>query len=206
MLNRIRKDIEPLTNSLALRLASTGISPNTWTLIGFICALIAGILYAYNAYIPYAYLYAGIALLASGFFDIVDGSVARVTKKVSSIGAFLDSTLDRISEVALFIGIIASNVMNPLLVALALSLSLLVSYSRARAEGIGVNLQGIGIGERAERLIILAVSSILASIISIELIQYGIVIIVILAGITFAHRVLSVFNAMARRSSSPPQP
>jgi len=152
------------------------------------------------------YLYAGIALLTSGFFDIVDGSVARVTKKVSSIGAFLDSTLDRVSEVALFIGIIASNVMNPLLVALALALSLLVSYSRAKADSIGVNLQGIGIGERAERLIILAVSSIIASIISIELIQYGIIIIVILAGITFVHRILSVFNAMAQRSSSPPQP
>ena len=206
MLNRIRKDIEPLTNSLALRLASTGLSPNTWTLLGFFSALLAGVLYALNSYIQYAYLYAGIALLTSGFFDIVDGSVARVTKKVSSIGAFLDSTLDRVSEVALFIGIIASNVMNPLLVALALSLSLLVSYSRAKADSIGVNLQGIGIGERAERLIILAVSSIIASIISIELIQYGIIIIVILAGITFVHRILSVFNAMAQRSSSPPQP
>ncbi len=206
MLNRIRKDIEPLTNDLALRLASTGLSPNTWTLLGFSSALLAGVLYALNAYIPYAYLYAGIALLTSGFFDMVDGSVARVTKKVSSIGAFLDSTLDRVSEVALFIGIMASNTMNPLLVALALALSLLVSYSRAKADSIGVNLQGIGLGERAERLMVLAVSSIIASIISIELIQYGIMIIVILAGITFVHRVLSVFNAMAQRSSSPPQP
>ncbi len=206
MLNKIRKDIEPLTNNLALRLASVGLSPNALTLIGFSLAVLTGIIYALHVYIPYAYLYAGIMLLLSGFFDIVDGSVARVTKRVSDAGAFLDSTLDRVSEVALFIGILASNVVNPLLIALALSLSLLVSYSRARAESIGVNLQGIGIGERAERLIILAVSSIMAGIIAIELIQYGIVIIVVLAGITFAHRVLSFFNAMAQRSSSPPQP
>lgn len=205
MLNKIRKDIEPLINSFALRLASVGLSPNALTLIGFSLAVLAGIIYALNAYISYAYLYAGITLLLSGFFDIIDGSVARVTKRVSDAGAFLDSTLDRVSEVALFIGILASNVVNPLLIALALSLSLLVSYSRARAEGVGVNLQGIGIGERAERLIILAVSSIIASIIATELMQYGIVIIVILAGITFAHRILSFFNAMAQRSSSPPQ-
>ncbi len=205
MLNRIRKDIEPMMNRVGLRFAATGLSPNSWTLIGFTFAVLAGVLYASHSYLEHAYLYAGITLLISGFFDIVDGSVARVTKKVTKSGAFLDSTLDRVAEVAIYTGIAFSGKVSPVLVILALALSLLVSYARARAEGVGVELKGIGIGERAERLLLLASFSI-ASVISLELIQYGLMIIIVLAAITFIHRVLRVLSAMAQGSSSHPQP
>ncbi|MFN4336423.1 MAG: CDP-alcohol phosphatidyltransferase family protein [Candidatus Nitrosocaldus sp.] len=206
MLNRIRKDIEPIMNRVGLRFAATGLSPNSWTLIGFGFAVLAGVLYALHPHLEYAYLYAGIMLLISGFFDMVDGSVARVTKKVTKSGAFLDSTLDRVAEVAIYTGIALNSKVSPALVILALALSLLVSYARARAEGVGVELKGIGIGERAERLLLLASFSIASVIISLELIQYGLIIIIVLAAITFIHRVLKVLNAMAQGSSSHPQP
>ncbi|MEM0029623.1 MAG: CDP-alcohol phosphatidyltransferase family protein [Candidatus Nitrosocaldus sp.] len=206
MLNRIRKDIEPMMNRIGVGFAATGLSPNTLTVIGFALAVLAGFFYALQFMLEYAYLYAGITLLVSGFFDMVDGSVARVTGRVSRAGAFLDSTLDRVAEVAIYTGIVLSSKVNPVLAILALALSLLVSYARARAEGVGVELKGIGIGERAERLLLLALFSIASVFISLELIQYGLIIIIVLAAITFIHRVLAVLSAMAQGSSSHPQP
>ncbi|MEM3124292.1 MAG: CDP-alcohol phosphatidyltransferase family protein [Candidatus Nitrosocaldus sp.] len=206
LLNRIRKDIEPMMNRIGVGFAATGLSPNALTLIGFALAVFAGLLYALQSMLEHAYLYAGIVLLVSGFFDIVDGSVARVTGKVSRAGAFLDSTLDRVAEVAIYAGIVLSSKVNPALVILTLAFSLLVSYARARAEGVGVELKGIGVGERAERLILLSIFSIASITISMELMQYGLLIILVLAAITFIHRVLAVLNAMAQGSSSHPQP
>ncbi len=206
MLNRIRKSIQPATDGIALRFASSGLSPNAFTLMGFLTAAVAGIMYASYEYVDYSYLYAGIILLISGFFDIIDGSLARVTNRVSKIGAFLDSTLDRVSEAVLFIGIMASGVTHPLFVVTALTLSFLVSYTRARGESMGINLQGIGIGERAERLLVLALFSIIAGIMDIQLVQYGIIIVALLAGVTFIHRLLSIFSAVDQHSSSHPQP
>ncbi|MEM2965486.1 MAG: CDP-alcohol phosphatidyltransferase family protein, partial [Candidatus Nitrosocaldaceae archaeon] len=140
--------------------------------------------------------YGGIALLVSGFVDMIDGSVARVTKRVSKKGAFLDSTLDRVSEVAIYAGILYSNVANDMLVLVAITSSLLVSYARARAESLGIELKGIGIGERAERLLILSIASIL-SIIKIEMLNYGIALICIIAIITFIQRIIATLNRLS---------
>ncbi|MGD0013026.1 MAG: hypothetical protein ABSD56_01170, partial [Bryobacteraceae bacterium] len=75
-------------------------------------------------------------------------------------GAFLDSTLDRVAEVAIFLGILAGGLAPPMLVLSALSLSFLVSYTRAKGDALGIRLSGVGIGERSERLLILAIASI----------------------------------------------
>jgi archaetidylinositol phosphate synthase len=96
-------------------------------------------------------------LLFAGFFDIVDGAVARVTKRTSALGGYLDSVLDKVSEIIIFIGILIGSFTNPVLVLVALSLSLLVSYTRARGEGLGVDLKGKGIAERAERILIIII-------------------------------------------------
>ncbi len=197
MLNRLRDKIEPIMNSIGSNLASTGISPNTWTVIGFLIAIVSGIVYALNNYIQFAMLYGGIILLIAGFVDMIDGSVARVSKRVSKKGAFLDSTLDRVSEVIIYAGILYSGI-NSMLVLAAITTSLLVSYTRARAESLGIELKGIGIGERAERLLILAITSIIASITNnIMIIEYGLIIIAIIAGITFLHRVIITINKLS---------
>lgn len=192
MLNRIRDRIEPAMNSLGLKFASSGLSPNFWTSVGFVLSIASAAAYASANIAMYATIYGGILLLASGFFDIVDGSVARATKQISRKGAFLDSTLDKVAEVIVFLGILYGGLADPAMVLIALGLSLLVSYSRARAESLGIELKGVGIGERAERLIVIAAFSIAGFT------YYGMIIVAIIAGITFVQRVVSVVSHLNR--------
>ena len=178
-------------NKLGLKLAASGLSPNICTIISFTLAILSSLLYSSaKVGIMYAPIYGGIALLISGFFDIVDGSVARATKQVSSKGAFLDSTFDKVAETAIFLGILYGGFADDKLVLLALALSLLVSYTRARAESLKIELKGIGIGERAERLIVIAIFSIAG------LTQYGIIVVAIIAGVTFIQRLVFVVSHM----------
>ena len=88
----------------------------------------------------------GILLLVMGFFDIIDGAVAKATNSVSLKGAFIDSNSDRISEILIFIGIFQSGLVNPNIVLLALSGSLMVSYVRAKSEAMNIQVSGLGIG------------------------------------------------------------
>jgi len=162
LLNKLRDSLQPVMTKLGTSFASTGLSANFWTGVGLAISIAAGIAYASPAFITGVDLYlaaviGGVLLLISGFFDIVDGSVARVTKQASKKGAFLDSTFDKISEVVIFAGIAFGGLADPFLCLLALGISILVSYTRARAESLGVELKGIGIGERAERMLLLAI-------------------------------------------------
>ncbi len=180
-------------NGLGLKFASSGLSANFWTGVGFVLSIASAAAYtSANIGLIYPALFGGILLLVSGFFDIVDGSVARVTKQISRKGAFLDSTFDKVAEVIVFLGILYGGLADPTMVLIALGLSLLVSYSRARAESLGIELKGVGIGERAERLIVIAVFSIAGFT------YYGIVIVAIIAGITFIQRVVSVVSHLNR--------
>ena len=140
-----------------------------------------------------AIIFGGIVLLISGFFDIVDGTVARVTKSSSRKGSFLDSSLDKLSEVAVFLGLAIGDLAEPLLCMIALSLSLIVSYIRARAESLGIELKGIGIGERAERLLILAI---IGMIPISGAMQWAVVIVSIIAGITIVQRMVATYKKL----------
>ncbi|MDA4129307.1 MAG: CDP-alcohol phosphatidyltransferase family protein [Thaumarchaeota archaeon] len=179
VLNRIRSQVEPVVNSIGRTLGGTGLSPNFWTVVGFAFAVVAGVLYALRPGQPYL---AGISILISGVFDVLDGAVARATNKISKIGSFNDSILDRLAEIAIYAGIIYGGYDSPVLVLLALSFSLLVSYERAKGESLGVTVSGIGIGERAERLIVLVIFSL------IGFVWLGIDIVLILAFVTFLQR------------------
>ncbi len=119
LLNKIRDRIEPAMNSLGLKFAASGLSSNFWTSVGFTLAYASA-----NIGIMYAAVYGGIILLISGFFDIVDGSVARATKQTSRKGVFLDSTFDRVAEIAIFLGILYGGLADGRIVLLALGLSL----------------------------------------------------------------------------------
>lgn len=180
-------------NSMGVKFAASGLSPNFWTSLGFALAIVSAIIYTSVGIIFEPAFIGGIILLVSGFFDIVDGSVARATKQVSRKGAFLDSTFDKVAEVAIFFGILYGGYTDGRIVLLALGLSLLVSYTRARAESLGIELKGVGIGERAERLIVIAIFSI-ATIGFPDALFYGMVIVTIIAGITFIQRVVSVVS------------
>ncbi len=189
MLNNLRNSLQPHLEKIGKKFASTGLSPNFWTGISLFFAFVSAIVYGLN--FEFALIIGGILLLISGFFDIVDGQVALVDKKTSKKGSFLDSVSDKIAEVAIFLGILIGGYAESFLVLLAISLSLLVSYSRARAESLGVKLQGIGIGERAERLLVIAIIGIIGGLFqSIEFMKYAVIIVIIIAAITLIQRII----------------
>jgi archaetidylinositol phosphate synthase len=135
----------------------------------------------------YPSLAGSIMLLISGFFDIVDGSVARTLKQCSKKGAFLDSILDKISESLIFIGIAVGGLASPLFCQVAISLSLMVSYARSRSESMGIELKGVGVGERAERLLSVG----FLGLIPLEdSLQYAVLLVCVLAGITLCQRII----------------
>jgi archaetidylinositol phosphate synthase len=181
LLDRVRGKLSSYLTSLGKAFARIAPSPTSWTTVGFFLAVLAGTAFWVSGYA--GEVVGGLLILASGFFDIVDGSVARVTGRVTKVGAFLDSTLDRVAEVAIFLGILVGGYSPSWWVLLALSLSLLVSYTRAKADSLGTSLSGVGIGERSERLLVLAIASILG------LAYWGVLVVVLIAGITFAERV-----------------
>jgi CDP-diacylglycerol--glycerol-3-phosphate 3-phosphatidyltransferase len=110
----------------------------------------------------------GILVLVAGLFDLLDGAVARFTKRSTKFGAILDSTVDRVSEAAILAGLLVWYVRQQaslegvgleivlVLIFAVLVSSFLVSYLRARAEGLGLQCQ-IGLFTRAERVIVLAI-------------------------------------------------
>ena len=188
MLNNLRDSLQPHLEKIGRGFASTGISPNGWSCIGLIFAFVSAFIYGWN--VEFSLIIGGVSLLVAGFFDIVDGQVARVSQKVTKSGGFLDSVFDKVAEVAIFLGILVGGFAEPYLVFLALTFSLLVSYTRSRAESLGVKLQGIGIGERAERLLVIAIVGI------IGFMEYAVIIVIIIAAITFIQRIIVTAKAL----------
>ncbi len=182
VLNNLRESLRPALEKMGKGFASTGLSPNFWTFVGLGFALVAAVIYGMG--MEFGLVIGGLLLLVSGFFDMVDGQVARITGKSSKKGEYLDSMFDKISEVAIFLGILVGGYAEPYLVLLAITLSLLVSYARAKSDLINIKLQGIGIGERAERLLVIAIVGI------IGFMDYAVLIVVVIAGITLVQRMV----------------
>ena len=182
VLNNLRGTLLPALEKVGKGFAATGLSPNFWTVVGLVIALSSAVVYGMG--VEFGLIIGGILLLVSGFFDMVDGQVARVTGKTSKKGEYLDSMFDKISEVAIFLGILIGGYAEPYIVLLAITLSQLVSYARGKPGLINIILQGIGIGERAERLLVIAIIGI------IGFMDYAVVIVIIIAGITLIQRMV----------------
>jgi CDP-diacylglycerol--glycerol-3-phosphate 3-phosphatidyltransferase len=143
-----------LTEPVVRVLAKTGVTPDALTWLGLILSIVSAVLIASSNQIQ-----AAIVLITAGFFDMLDGALARYMEKVTKSGAVLDSTLDRLSEAALFIGMLVfftdeGLLSGVILVGVTLALSQLVSYVRARAEALGVDCR-TGIFTRSERIIVI---------------------------------------------------
>ncbi len=180
-----------LTQPAAELLAKTFITPNIITWFGFLITLGAAALIVTGHLLA-----AGLVVLLAGFFDILDGALARHTKQTTRFGAFLDSTLDRLSEALLLLGILVLSLKNQLtveilLVCLALIGSLLVSYIRARAEALGIECQ-VGLFTRAERVIVLALGLLLNQIDNALVIALAII--VVFSFFTIGQRLIYVWQ------------
>jgi archaetidylinositol phosphate synthase len=188
VLDRLRGRVGAASDRMGRGAARAMPSPTAWTATGLVFSLLAAFLFSLGT--ARYDLLAGVAVLVSGFFDIVDGAVARATGRVSRRGAFLDSTMDRVGETSIYLGILVGGAAPAVLVFLALAASLLVSYARAKADALAVNLAGVGIGERSERLIVIALAALL------DLVPYGVLVVAGLAIVTFGERVIRVTRAL----------
>jgi archaetidylinositol phosphate synthase len=204
MASRRRKLEEEVFERLSVgfieRLSRLGIKPMAVTALAFITALVSAACYYLGAVTPASYFLAVIFLALSGFFDAVDGAVARRLKMTSNLGAFLDSVFDKLGEAAIYVAIIASGAVSAFWGALALTSSLMVSYVRHRAEPLGVNLKGVGFMERAERIILLIIASIITPFIK-QALEISMILIAVLAMITVAWRMIYAIQTLGAGTS-----
>lgn len=159
MLSAQYKDrIARFADPLALLLVRLRIKPNQLTVFGLVLSLLSALAYARGRI-----LLGGVLLALAGLLDLFDGSVARLAGRVTPFGAFLDSVMDRYSDLTVLLGIlyfyIQLNRTPEVLLAMATLVgSSMVSYTRARAEGVGVRCE-VGLMERGERVLILIIAS-----------------------------------------------
>lgn len=180
-----------LTLPVVSLLAKTPITPNTLTVCSLLITVVAAVLLVQGYF-----LIAGFVVLFAGLFDILDGALARSTNRVTKFGGALDSTLDRLAEAVIFIGLLVvyardQAIGEVALVGVALISSLLVSYVRARAEGLGIECQ-VGIFTRSERIIVLVLGLLFSHF---EYVLIGaLIIITVLSTITVIQRLFHVWK------------
>jgi CDP-diacylglycerol--glycerol-3-phosphate 3-phosphatidyltransferase len=134
------------------------------------------------------FFYAGLVIIGSGFFDLVDGRVARLSNQVTRFGGFFDSIVDRYSDASLFFGLLVyysrgNRFFYVVLTALTMISAIMVSYTRARAESI-IGTCKVGFMERPERLVLLIIGA-LFNVMAPVLWVIG-----VLSTITVVHRIL----------------
>lgn len=179
------------TDPMVQLLRKTPITPNALTWIGLLIAIGAGVLVATE------YLFAaGWVVAFSGIFDLLDGALARATNRTTRFGAVLDSTLDRIGEAVVCVGLMVfyvnqDSVIGIVLVGLAMIGSQMVSYIRARAEGMGIDCE-VGVFTRPERIVILSLGLLLAQFNPVLLIALGLT--AVLSWITAGQRLFCVWQ------------
>jgi CDP-diacylglycerol---glycerol-3-phosphate 3-phosphatidyltransferase len=150
-----------IINAMVQGLARRRINPNLLTVTGVSINVLCGVMFGLGHF-----FWAGIVLIVANLFDMLDGSVARRTGQVTRFGGFLDSTLDRVSDMAAFVGLMVfyardtefHSTLNVLLAGLAMVGSVLVSYASARAESL-IPKCDVGFLRRPERVVLLIIGA-----------------------------------------------
>lgn len=192
----LRKTFKGLLDGVASFFLKIGFTPNAVTLLGLAGSIGASVLIALG--MP---LWGGVVLLLMAPLDAVDGAMARLSGKSSKFGAFLDSVIDRYSELFIYAAILymffeQGNFLGVMVCFAAASGAVLVSYTRARAEALGFDAK-VGVMTRVERSIVMIVG-LLFGIIVISL-----VIIAVLAHLTAMMRMVTVWKQAKSRDPEP---
>ena len=179
-----------LLDAIVNWLALARINPNALTLIGLGVNTVAAFLFGYATADNQRrmFFYAGLVIIGSGFFDLVDGRVARASNQVTRFGGFFDSVVDRYSDVSLFFGLLVyyargNRFFYVVLTALVMTGAVMVSYARARAESL-IGSCRVGFLERPERLVLLIIGAIFNRM------APALWVIAVLSNITVVHRIL----------------
>jgi len=194
-LARLRKALSYyLNNPIVKVLARTPVTPNFLTFLSFVLAAGAAALI-----VTANLLAAGFVFLASGLLDMLDGALARQTHRVTHFGAVLDSTLDRLAEGVVLLGILflyadEGSISGILLTGVVMLTSLLVSYIKARAEAVGIECT-VGIFTRPERIVVLALG------LFINQLEIALSVIAAFSLFTAGQRLVHVWRQMKRKNN-----
>jgi CDP-diacylglycerol--glycerol-3-phosphate 3-phosphatidyltransferase len=150
-----------LLDFIVRMLALARINPNVLTFMGFLVNIAAAFLFGYadGDNQRKMFFYAGLVIIGSGFFDLVDGRVARASNKVTRFGGFFDSVVDRYSDASQYFGLLVfyargDRTFYIVLTAFVMVSAIMVSYTRARAESL-IGSCKVGFMERPERLVLI---------------------------------------------------
>lgn len=179
-----------LLDAIVRLLALTRINPNVLTLMGLVVNTYAAFLFGYatGENQRRMFLYAGLVIIGSGFFDLVDGRVARASNQVTRFGGFFDSVVDRYSDASLFFGLLVfyargNRFFYVVLTALVMISAIMVSYARARAESL-IGTCRVGFMERPERLVLVIIGALFNRMAPV------LWVIAVLSTVTVVHRIL----------------
>jgi CDP-diacylglycerol--glycerol-3-phosphate 3-phosphatidyltransferase len=188
VLGQYKEHVARVSDPLARALLGMRVRPNQLTVLGLCCSILAAIALAGGRHRA-----GGLLLMLAGALDVLDGALARVSGRVSPFGAFLDSVLDRYSDLLVLSGLVLlfMRVAGVTEVAVALGAvvgTVMVSYTRARAESVGVECR-VGLMERGERLLVLIVGALL------DLLVPAVWVVALGANLTAVHRILHTRQA-----------
>ncbi|VVB90125.1 Archaetidylinositol phosphate synthase [uncultured archaeon] len=188
MFQKIKQFVRILLKPLARKII--GINPNTLTLSGLLVSLVSAVFFARREVLA-----AGVLLLASGFFDALDGEVARENNRITRFGGFLDSVSDRFADAGVLIGVMYGGLAafsyfpGWFVGVLAIVGSFMVSYTRARAEAAGAEAS-VGVGERAVRVMIIVIGAF------INRLNWAVLLVAILSFVTVFQRIAFVRKSL----------
>jgi len=200
MLTRLKEKVQSAIKTQAKAADKIGLTPNVISAIGVLLALLSALAYA-NGRQSTTMALAVVLLLLSGYCDMLDGALARLCQKTTPFGGFLDSLLDRYADSAVYVGIIFGGLCTVPWGLAALVGSLLVSYSRARAEAAGIKMEAVGLAERAERIIIIAVATI-AEIFFVGVIEASMILLAAITNLTVLQRSLYAYKALKKKGEN----
>jgi CDP-diacylglycerol--glycerol-3-phosphate 3-phosphatidyltransferase len=188
VLGQYKAEVDRVAEPVARALLRARIQPNQLTILGLAISGLSALAFASDRQ-----RWGGVLLALAGACDVLDGALARASSQVSPFGAFLDSVLDRYSDLLVLAGLIVlfgrlgrgADVVATLA---ALIGTVMVSYTRARAESIGVECK-VGLMERGERLLVLIAGALLGLLVpAVWVVAVG-------ANATAVHRILHTWRA-----------
>lgn len=206
MLTKLKNKVQEWVFIEAKLMHKAGFKPNTMSALGAILGALSGVLYWAAGVFPnqmqILLLLALTSLFSSGLCDSLDGALARLYEQATVLGGFLDSMLDRYVDAAVICGLILGGLCDQSWGLLALVGSLLTSYARARSEAADVPMETVGIIERAERILIVAIASII-NIIRDDLpaLKISMIILAIASNFTVAQRVLYFHRRVSQKKT-----
>lgn len=188
MLGRYKEHVARVSDPVARALLGARLRPNQLSVLGLFCSVLAA-----AAFVLDRPRLGGLLLALAGVLDILDGALARVSRQVSPFGAFLDSVLDRYSDLLVLTGLVVlfmgrHRIWDVIGALAALMGTVMVSYTRARAESVGVECR-VGFMERGERMLTLIAGALL------DLLAPAVWVVAVGANVTALHRIVHTWRA-----------